>query len=217
MSTQKTFLRGIARSENIRACLLWACLPALVFYAVSLTIMKGAGFTTTEILRDVMQQTKQSSFLGFLSSVGVWLWIAAATLCLFRYRLQSSRGPSRYRNLLMLMAGFSLFLGIDDFFLIHDRYLAEGVLLPIYAIFAITLLVRYRRIIAEIDGTAFVIAGGLLAMSILVDAVQENLSVPYEYTQIAEEGFKFTGAAAWVYLCFRLAAYRLRPGITDAV
>ncbi len=179
--------------------------------------MKLSGFTTTEILRDVMQQTEQSSLLGLLSSVGAWLWIAAATLCFFRYALQPRGGDGRYRRLLLLMGAFSLFLGIDDFFLIHDNYLAEGFLLPLYAIFAITLLVRYRHIIGQIDGTAFMIAGGLLAMSIAVDAVQENLPMPYEYTQIIEEGFKFVGAAAWVYLCFRLAAYRLRPGVTDAM
>ncbi len=208
-------MRGIASAERIRACLIWACVPALIFYAAALSIMKLAGFTTTEVLRDVMQQTEQSSLLGLVSSVNSWLWIAAATLCFFRYALQPRGGDGRYRRLLLLMGSFSLFLGIDDFFLIHDNYLAEGILLPLYAIFAITILVRYRRIIGQIDGTAFVIAAGLLAMSILVDAVQENLPMPYEYTQIAEEGFKFVGAAAWVYLCFRLAAYRLRPGLTD--
>lgn len=208
-------MRGIASAERIRACLIWACVPALIFYAAALSIMKLAGFTTTEVLRDVMQQTEQSSLLGLVSSVNSWLWIAAATLCFFRYALQPRGGDGRYRRLLLLMGSFSLFLGIDDFFLIHDNYLAEGILLPLYAIFAITILLRYRRIIGQIDGTAFVIAAGLLAMSILVDAVQENLPMPYEYTQIAEEGFKFVGAAAWVYLCFRLAAYRLRPGLTD--
>ena len=208
-------MRGIASAERVRACLIWACVPALIFYAAALSIMKLAGFTTTEVLRDVMQQTEQSSLLGLVSSVNSWLWIAAATLCFFRYALQPRGGDGRYRRLLLLMGSFSLFLGIDDFFLIHDNYLAEGILLPLYAIFAITILVRYRRIIGQIDGTAFVIAAGLLAMSILVDAVQENLPMPYEYTQIAEEGFKFVGAAAWVYLCFRLAAYRLRPGLTD--
>ncbi|WP_138935072.1 oxidase [Roseovarius arcticus] len=217
MSRKPTFLRGIARADHIRACLLWGCLPALIFYAGALSLMKLAGFTTTEVLRDVMQQTDQSSLLGFLSSIGTWLWVAAATLCFFRYALQPRGGDDRYRRLLVLMGAFSLFLGIDDFFLIHDNYLAEGILLPLYAIFAITLLVRYRRIIGQIDGTAFMIAGGLLAMSIVVDAVQESLPMPYEYTQIAEEGFKFVGAAAWVYLCFRLAAYRLRPGVTDAL
>lgn len=209
------YLRGIVRPENIRACLLWGCLPALVFYAVALIIMRASGFTTVEILRDVMQQTGQNAFLGFLSTIGTWLWVAAATLCFFRYALEQREGPSRYRRLLILMAGFSLFLGVDDFFLIHDRYLAEGILLPLYAIFTITLLARYRGIISEIDGAAFVIAGGLLAMSIFVDAVQDLFTGLYEYTQIVEEGFKFVGAAAWVYLCFRLAAYRLTPGLPD--
>ncbi len=215
MTSKNTFLRDIARPGNTRACLLWACLPALVFYAISFGLLKVGGFTTVEILRDVMQQTGQHSLLGFLSTVGTWLWVAAATLCFFRYALEAREGSSRYRKLLILMAGFSLLLGVDDFFLIHDRYLAEGVLLPLYAIFTITLLVRYRQIITEIDGTAFVIAGGLLGMSIFVDSVQDLFLGWYEYTQIIEEGFKFVGAAAWVYLCFKLAAYRLATAVPD--
>ena len=111
--SRKTFLRDIARPENIRACLLWACLPALLFYVISFTLLKIGGFTTVEILRDVMQQTGQHSLLGFLSSVGAWLWVAAATLCFFRYALERREGSGRYRKLLILTGGFSLFLGVD--------------------------------------------------------------------------------------------------------
>ena len=59
-----------------------------------------------------------------------------------------------------------------------------------------------------IDGTAFLMAGGFLAMSVIVDAVQEILPISYGFSQALEEGFKFCGAAAWLYFCFRVAAHR---------
>lgn len=208
-------LKTILTRDRVRACLVYACAPALAFFAVSVVILSLSGFTLVEILRDPAQITKQSSFLGFVSTIGTWLWVAAASICFFRIATYDAPAKDRYRRLLVLCAWFSLWLGFDDFFLIHDRYVTEGILFPLYAIFVITLLVRHRAMILRIDGFAFVMAGGMLAMSVMVDAVQEILPMPYGYSQLLEEGFKFIGAAAWLYFCVRLAAVRaeaLEPG-----
>ena len=53
-------------------------------------------------------------------------------------------------------------------------------------------------------------AGGMLFLSVVVDAVQEILPISYGASQAFEEGFKFLGAAAWAYFCFRCAAWRLK-------
>ncbi|MRU16667.1 hypothetical protein FDP25_14595 [Roseovarius sp. A21] len=115
-----------------------------------------------------------------------------------------------HRNLVKLAGHFSLVLAVDDFFLIHDRYIAEGIIIPLYAIFVIYLLVRHRGTILSVDGFAFFLAGGLLFMSVLVDAVQELMPVSYGLSQTFEEGFKFMDGAAWLYFCTRMAAYRLQ-------
>lgn len=110
-----------------------------------------------------------------------------------------------------MIAGFSLFLGVDDFFLIHDRYITEGILIPVYIVFLWVLLKRYNGVVMGTDGTAFFMAGGLLAFSVVVDAVQEILPIGYGASQALEEGGKFTGAAVWMYFCARVAAYRGAP------
>lgn len=200
--------KTIFKKDNINRFLLYCCIPALLFYCVSLTVMSQAGFTLVEILRDPAQQTKQSSFLGFVSNIGTWLWLAAATICFFRAATYKPEKRDEYKTLLILSGCFSLFLAIDDFFLIHDRYITEGILIPLYAIFVGYLLKRFHKMIFKIDGFAFMIAGTLLAMSVLVDAVQEILPISYGASQALEEGFKFVGAAAWLYFCFRIAAYQ---------
>ena len=72
----------------------------------------------------------------------------------------------KQKELLILIGMLSLVLAVDDFFLLHDRYLYQRGVFLFYAVFAITLLVRYFRKIMEIDGFAFLLAGGLLALSI---------------------------------------------------
>jgi hypothetical protein len=193
---------------RMRRCLLYCILPALAFYAVSLIVMSLAGFTVLEILRDTAQLTKLSSFLGFLSSIGAWLWVSAATLCFFALATHAGPPDDRHRRLLKLTGWFGAVLAVDDFFLIHDRYIAEGLLIPLYAAFVIYLVVKFRDVITEVDGVAFLTAGGMLFMSVAVDAVQEILPISYSATQILEEGFKFLGGAGWLYFCFRLAAWR---------
>jgi hypothetical protein len=44
---------------------------------------------------------------------------------------------------------------------------------------------------------AFLLAGGLLALSIFTDLKQRNIPFDYAQVQVAEDGFKFVGAASW--------------------
>ncbi|MFX0542623.1 hypothetical protein ACEWPM_012930 [Roseovarius sp. S4756] len=143
--------------------------------------MTLSGFTAVESLRDPAQQTGQSSSLGFLSSNGTWFWVAAAAVCLFGYTLQRAPGEAArpHGKLLFSLAVFSLVLGVDDFFLIHDRYVAEGILLPAYALFILWIARRHWALIRDIDAPAFLMTGGFLALSVAVDAVQEILPIAY--------------------------------------
>lgn len=200
--------RGFARSKLLGVLLL-CVLPALLFYVVSLGVLRLADFDLLQILRDPAQQTKQSSFLGFLSNVGSFLWLGAAAFTFFRIAISPEAPKDSYRRVLTISAGLSAALAIDDFFLIHDRYIAEGFLIPLYALIVCYMGIRYRETIRRIDGAAFLTTGVLLALSVLVDAIQDSIAMPYQYSQVLEEGFKFLGAAAWMYFCFRVASYRL--------
>ncbi|WP_272008655.1 hypothetical protein [Roseovarius sp. ZX-A-9] len=208
-------LKAEFTAANFRRIAIYCCIPALVFYLISLGAMALGGFTLVETLRDTAQITKESSFLGFVSSIGAWLWVAATTVCFFRVAAGAGHDGEAHKMLLVLCGWFSAFLAVDDFFLIHDRFITEGILIPIYALFVGYLLRKYYAKIKQIDAFAFLTAGGLLAMSVVVDAVQEILPISYGLSQALEEGFKFVGAAAWLYFCYRIAAYRLVTATTD--
>ena len=201
----------LKRIFNARRILYWfvfAAVPATLFYGVALEVMSSAGFSLREILRDPAQQTGQSSFLGFLSNIGVWLWVCSGAICLFSAGVGGFVSEQKQKQLLILIGMLSLVLAVDDFFLLHDRYLPQRAVFLCYAVFTIFLLIRYFKNIMEIEGFAFLSAGGLLAMSILVDLNQKKIPFDYPQVQVVEEGFKFVGAASWLYFSCRLASFR---------
>lgn len=204
----KELLRALLDPGRILYCIGIAVVPALVFYAASLTAMAANGFTVLESLRDPAQIKNQSSFLGFLSNVGVGLWVSAAAIALFGGLTHAGPQQGRQRLLLLLLGVFSLTLAIDDFFLIHDRYIDQRLVYAFYAVCALALLTLMLRTIVAIDGFAFVLAGSLLAASIATDLSQPYLQGAYMQLQVLEEAFKFSGAATWLYFIWRVAAFR---------
>jgi hypothetical protein len=202
-------LKRVFSKRRVLSCFVFAAAPALLFYGLSIEVLSSAGFGLREILRDPAQQTGQSSFLGFVSNIGVWLWICSSTICLFSAGVGGFSTDKKHKELLILIGMLSLVLAVDDFFMLHDRYLPQRMVFLFYAFFAITLLIRYFKKIMEIDGFAFLLAGGLLALSIFTDLSQRKIPFDYAHVQVAEEGFKFVGAASWLYFNYHLASFRL--------
>lgn len=153
-------LKQVFSTRRALSWFIFAAVPAVLFYGISIEVLSSAGFSIREIIRDPAQQTGQSSFLGFVSNIGIWLWIASATICLFSAGVEGFATEKKQKELLILIGSLSLVLGADDLFLLHDRYLPQRMVFLFYAVFAITLLVRYFKKIMEIDGFAFLLAGG---------------------------------------------------------
>jgi hypothetical protein len=196
----------IFTKTNISKCILFAVIPSILFYSFFLVGLWSVGFSTMEILRDPAQQTHQSSFLGFLSNIGNWLWISSAAICFF----SATIGKSSLRKLLVFIGLLSTILAIDDFFLIHDRYVNQNLCYLLYAFLAVTLFTLHFKKILKIDAFSFLLAGSLLALSILTDLIQLHIPLSYSKTQVIEEGFKFMGISIWLYFSCRVASYHLK-------
>lgn len=207
---------NVARSRILR-CILFAGIPAAIFYVVCVVALYLSGFKIIEIIRDPAQQTAQSSFLGFISNIGTWLWVSSAAVCFFGIANGGVSSQKKDRELLVLAGLLSLTLAVDDFFMIHDRYIHQYICYTGYAVVAITLLVRHFRRIIDIDGAAFILAGTLLALSIFSDVTQMLVPIPYVIVQLFEEGFKFVGGAIWLFFCGRLTIMILRGRHTEQI
>ena len=204
----KDLLSQMLVSKKVLACFV-AVVIALLFYIISILTMQSQGFGIIEILRDPAQQSGASSFLGFLSNIGVFLWVSSTALSFFFAFSKSLVKNKMHRELLLLIGSLSFLLTTDDFFMIHDRFIDQKIVYLIYAIFIGFIFVRHLKTIIKIDGFAFLLAGSFLALSVLGDLVEDKTAFTYEQVQVVEEGFKFVGAAIWLYFVSRVVTFSL--------
>ena len=184
--------------STIRSTVVRTLLPAVVIYLVALLWSSAEGISAELVLRDLAQSCDAPLGQGFLSSVGYLLWMAAAAIALFAASTRQIQGPVAYRQFAYCGGGFSLWLCLDDKFLVHDRYLGEAFLYVTYAFFTGLLLFKFRGLLHRFAGDTFLLAVVLLGTSVLTDALQGVLPFSYATVQIVEEGAKFLGITAWM-------------------
>ena len=144
-----------------------------------------------------------------ISNIGILLWGAAASICFFTTFLESISSESS--KLLLLGGILSSLLCIDDFFLLHDRYIGPDFLNFTYLAISILILVRFRRILKEIGLFNLVISILFLGLSIFIDGViQQIFNQSYQLTQLIEEGFKFLGIVCWLNFWCKASNYALK-------
>ena len=201
--------------STMRSTVVRTLLPAAVLYAVALLWSGAEGISAKLVLRDLAQSCDAPLGQGFLSSVGYLLWMAAAAIALFAASTRQIQGPAAYRQFAYCGGGFSLWLCLDDMFLVHDRYLGEAFLYVTYAFFTGLLLFKFRGPLQRFAGDTFLLAVILLGTSVLTDALQGVFPFSYETVQVVEEGAKFLGIAAWLAFWCHYVNATSRPTSLD--
>ena len=186
-------------------------LPSTIFYLAILYISNFYNIKLSLVVRDLAQTCGYPIGVGMISNIGILLWGAAASICLFTTFLV---GINRESSKLLLLGGiFSSVLCIDDLFLLHDRYLGPDFLNLTYLAISIFLLVRFRRILKIIGLFNLLISILFLGLSVFFDGViQQIFNQSYELTQLIEEGFKFIGIACWLNFWCKASSYAFKFG-----
>ncbi|MEQ8825534.1 MAG: hypothetical protein RIC14_14290 [Filomicrobium sp.] len=164
-------------------------------------------------------------YYGALSNVGILLWCATASICLFSAMvLWLGRGFSAQAQQMaavFLASGlFSGWMALDDLFLIHENVLpALGVpqklVYGIYGALTLGYLWFARDLLFAGRKTMFVVALGLLTLSVGVDVVAT--SEGYMHVLI-EDGAKILGISAWAAFHIEAAVVAVhRASVDDAV
>ena len=172
--------------------------PAAILYVVALVWSASEGVSAKLVLKDLAQSCQAPLGQGFLSSVGYLLWMAAAAIALFAAFNRQIQGSAVYRQFAFCGGGFSLWLCLDDMFLVHDRYIGQSFLYITYAVFTGLLSFRFRGPLLRFGVDTFLVSVVLLGLSVLTDSIQGLWPDSYQTVQIFEEGFKFLGIAAWL-------------------
>ena len=186
-------------------------LPSSILYLVILYVSNFYKIKLSLVVRDLAQTCGYPIGVGMISNIGILLWGSAASICLFTAFADNINKESS--KLLLLGGLFSGLLCIDDFFLLHDRYIGPDFLNLTYLAISIFLLVRFRRILKKIGLFNLIISILLLGLSVFFDGViQQIFNQSYDITQLIEEGFKFLGIACWLNFWCKASSYALKIG-----
>lgn len=156
--------------------------------------------------RDVATVAVALRYAGFLSQMGLFIWFAAATLCLFSAMVLLKHPDHRELKRYFLVSGLlTLLLAFDDAFLLHewtqrDLRLPEELVFGCYAGLLILYLLRYRALILQTDYVLMALALFFFAASVLLDIWHPRIP----YFVLYEDGAKLAGQVSWLAYFARL-------------
>jgi hypothetical protein len=200
--------------------LLSVWLPALIGILGLVWISITADIPISKFTRDPSAVMNGPFYAGALSNLGVLMWSAAATVCLFgASMLKGKAGSNAARSFLLASASFTSLLLVDDLFMLHDlvlpeylnlreRYIVLG-----YGVLMLAYLFAFRLAILRTEWLVLVLAGGFFCVSLVVDKFPEDL-LPMHH--IFEDGAKFMGIVTWLLYMTRTSRALMR-GPVDAI
>lgn len=176
------------------------------------------GLDNSYTVRDPAAITDAFWFVGLQSNLGVMLWIAAASCCLLGAALlRGVPGARRSARFLLASGLFSLWLGLDDGFMLHDEVLPNWQGIPEIALYALYLalmgayLVYFRGTIFRTKYPLLVAAGVGMGASLVIDQ--------FFNSHFFEDGTKFYGIVFWAAYLFDATLTLVRqeiPGLMPA-
>ena len=189
--------------------LYFSILPFSILYLSILYISNLYEIKLGLVIRDLAQTCGYPIGVGMISNIGILLWGASSAISLF---VSFTKDVNEETSKLLLLGGlFSALLCIDDFFLLHDRYIGPDFLNITYLSITLFLLVKFWKILIKIGLITFIISILFLGLSVFFDGVIQQLFIKnYEYTQFVEEGFKFLGIACWLNFWCRACSFALK-------
>lgn len=169
-----------------------------------LHIWGGIGFD--ELTRDPISFLGGSIYTGSLSQVGILIWSAIASICIFSsYSLPKTVHSGQVKNFLFASGLLTSMLGLDDAFLLHEKsseYLgiAEKIIYLFYFFCICIYVAKFYSLIAATEYVLLEVALACFGMSILLDVVEPQNIDPY----IFEDSAKLTGIISLLVYFSRL-------------
>tara|TARA_Y100001968_G_scaffold284729_1_gene284227 strand:- start:488 stop:1096 length:609 start_codon:yes stop_codon:yes gene_type:complete len=183
--------------------------PVFIYLSI-LALSSSFGIESILVIRDLAQTCGYPIGVGLISNLGILIWTASASITLFT-SLSGLIEKREKSNFLFLGGILTCILCIDDFFLLHDRYIGPDFLYITYSILGIYILIKFRKLILDIDFLPFIISVFFLALSIIFDKfIQQLFANNYTNIQIMEEGFKFIGIVCWMNFWWKASIKSLR-------
>ena len=196
--------------KNILIFLSSSIIAPIAIYSSIIGLSIANGIEPILVIRDLAQTYGAPILIGLISNLGVLMWAASASIALFS-SLSGLIGKREKSNFLFLGGILTCVLCLDDFFLLHDRYIGPDLLYATYSIIGIYILIKFRKIIIEIDFLPFISSVFFLGLSIIFDKFFQGIFAEnYLNVNLLEECFKFIGIACWLNFWFKASRNSLK-------
>lgn len=187
MTKQKTIIIAIAAS----------ILLTLFFFSIIEYIHINRNIPYGDLTRDPNAIHESPKYIGLLSQIGMIFWFSTAGVLLFSTIAIEKIGKIRsYSSFLANAFLLTLFLGIDDMFMLHDELAHRGIreeyFYIFYAIWLTSTIVYFNKIIIQTLYPLILAYGFLFGLSILIDKL---IAEAY----LSEDLLKFAGIINWTF------------------
>jgi|GEM_PF-656483 len=153
---------------------------------ISLPLIFQTRIALDFLINDTVVEANVPEYVGAISNIGIFLWIATATVCLFTAFIAKQQQWQSEIVYFYLYGGFLfLFLGLDDAFLFHESLfpqltgLPEIVLFFIYLCLIAGFVLLFWRLILKTQYLVIVAALMFLVVGGTIDTVHDIFSDIY--------------------------------------
>jgi hypothetical protein len=189
-------------------------LPILIVLGLTKLFSVAADIPLRQFMLDPTEFMHAPFYTGILANLGVLLWAATASICLFTAMFLPQLVGKAWRDFFLVSGLLTLLLLFDDLLRIHDEILPvylgiKGDVIGIGYVFLIALyLFRYRTLIFQYPYTFLVMALGLFAVSVALDVAPDALKHRFSVADLLlfEDSPKLLGIANWLAYFANLSA-----------
>jgi len=194
-------------------------LPILILLGGTKLFSAMTSIPLRRLMLDPTEVTQVPFYTGIMANLGILLWAAAASICLFISIFLAQMVGKAWKNFFLVSGLLTLLLLLDDLLRIHDEifplYLGiKGDVLGIgYVLLMVVYLLRFRTLIVQYPYAFLVMALGFFGVSVAIDVAPSGLKHLFAEADIVffEDGAKLLGIANWLAYFAYLSAAILRP------
>lgn len=191
---------------------------ALVFIVLSAGFLVSTLLLISSVLdeplrvftRDPVAMGRMELYTGYFSQMGAILWFSTAGLIFFTF-LNTTH---KFKYFLLFSGFFTLFLGLDDLFMVHEAWFRRYSGLPeevFYALYIFLMLFYFLKFFAIIKQTPYILllmAFGSFGISVICDPMHIQGML-----YVFEDGFKMLGIISWMTYHYLVASNMLSDNI----
>lgn len=165
-----------------------------------------------KLAKDPAEVMNFPPYIGLLSNWGVILWTMAAAICLFSAVLLKQQKASNSTFRFIVVSGyFSLLLGLDDLYRLHDRLFPKLFGIPeriFYFLYVFAFLAYLIYFIPQIIKYEYLLFGAALLLFLISRRL--FVTIPF-FDQFMTTGdmLKYFGIVFWLAFFYRTALFEV--------